>query len=147
MRPLLLPARPLPPASLRVLRTAVLLGSGILLFNALIHGSGRGLTLIAANDHLHGGIRLLAYGAFHLGSILCAKRPRTAAIILFVGLVARAELELTHSMAKQAFGTRGVPPPAEVVAVLGFYLFSWVLPALLAIDCCRNGRDRERRVA
>lgn len=146
MKPLILAAPGQQPASLRVLRTLVLLGSGILLFHALIHGPGRGMTLIAANDHLHAGIRLLSYGAFLLGSSLCVRRPRMAAVVLLVGLVARAELELTHSVAKLVFGTRGGPPPAEFAAVFAFYLLSWVLPTLLAIDCYRTGRGRERRV-
>lgn len=81
---------------MRMLRSLVVLASGILLLHALIYGPGRGLTLIPADDQHYGLVRLMAYGLIFAGAMLTAKMPRIAALTLYAGLLARAELELHY---------------------------------------------------
>lgn len=125
-----------------MLRLLVGLSSGILLMEALIHGPGRGLSLIPEDDLLYGIIRILTFGLFLAGAILSGRRHLLAAIILCGGLLARATLELKYSSGRLWFDHLAEATPAETLLVLIYYLFSFVLPALLAIDCFRIVRRK-----
>ncbi len=128
------------PVRIRIQRLLVVLGSGLLLLYALIYGPGRGPTLISADDQSYGLIRILAYGCFLAGAILVSRRAFAAVFILVVGLIARSVLDLKYSSGRLWFEHDGWSSLSASVLVLAFYLFSFVLPALLTIDSFRSLR-------
>ncbi len=128
------------PVRTRIHRLLVVLGSGLLLLYSLIYGPGRGPTLISPDDQSYGLIRILAYACFLAGAVLVSGRAFVAVLILLAGLIARSILELKYSSGRLWFEIDGWSSLSSSILVLAFYLFSFVLPALLTIDSFRNLR-------
>jgi hypothetical protein len=125
-------------------RLFLILCTGLFLLNFLTHGPGRGVSLIPAEDWQFALIKLLSLVCFLVGSILFSRNALTAFILLAAGLLARSILELKYSVGKLWFTDSGWNNHAETPMVIAFYIASFVLPALLTIDCFRNMRLKLR---
>lgn len=82
----------------------MLMAASVLLLQfAIIHGPGRGLTAFSA-DHPHAAllyyIRIAVYSMFLVGACLKVHRTWIPAVIIGLGLMGRAVLELAASVAR-----------------------------------------------
>ena len=131
------------PRSLRLLRLILALCSGTLLFFALIHGPGRGLTIIPGDDPdaiSWDILRISVYVSFLAGAIQSSRSPQLAATLLFAGLVGRCVLEFRFSLVKPLLEKDASPELIESLLIGGFYLISFVIPATLFLDCLHELR-------
>jgi hypothetical protein len=121
----------------RILRLLVILCTGLFLLDFLTHGPGRGVSLIPAEDWQFALIKLFALVCFLTGSILFLISAVAAFLILAAGILARSILELKYSVGKLCFNDGWWYDHSGTSMVIAFYIASFILPALLTIDCFR----------
>lgn len=110
------------------------------MIDALIYGPGRGNCIIPGDDPLGtfwNLLRMVNYALFFAGAIESVRSPGRACLLLFIGLMGRVVLEYRFSLAVSRFDDGYSPNPTELFLILGFYLISFVFPAMLFLDCLR----------
>lgn len=134
-----------------ILRGTLIASSGFLLLHAVTYGPGMGITLIPNDEPWSAAavlIRGLAYALFLLGAIASKKHLRMAILLLATGLICRGCLEIFISAIKYSFQGITLQKVStdlagflkEVCLLAVFYWFSFILPALLLLDCIRLRR-------
>ena len=130
----------------------VLVGLVLWLLKSLIHGPGRGMSLVPA-DHFPNTLAILPLitaGMFITGLSTLTSRPRWAAWLLGGGLLLRMAQEILFSplrlIVSEVFGTPSNPAFLTpfglgfVGVVMLYYLVSFIAPALIFLETVRKLR-------
>jgi hypothetical protein len=142
------------PRNLQVPRNFVIIGSLILLFNAIIYGPGRGPNP-PVTDHEHAAalqlLRIVVYILFLAGATISNKHFFPASFLLAAGLIGRIVLEKTSSLGRGLIRELTMDSVNEAfTAALTFifiamiYFSTFIFPLLLCLDCFRTWRSTHR---
>lgn len=125
----------------RTLRTLVVLGVGIKLFDSLTHGPGRGMSAIPLGETGLGHLSVATYAMMLLGALCFPNKPRCAVGLLALGVAGRAVLELKTSVARAWLDSgHGFDLVWGILIVL-MYAATFALPFLLLLEAIRLLRN------
>lgn len=136
------------PRYFQLFRFLLIPSAAILLLHAFVYGPGRGITMIPEGNELSEllyCLRMLVYGLFLAGALVCVKRPLLASALLAGGMLGRVVMEYFLSALQEWIGHFSAYTLGGSAFIATFYLVSFVLPAALCSDSFRVWRMRRAK--